>query len=186
MIALLLDLLREDRAEMTEAEVAGTYSALLDLQMGQPNVALHAVEEGLVALAVEELCTGSPAEWISVARNPSGRFGQVFQLVQELCYTVPREHMHLVAATPRLLDVFLDVLGAYETVDPGDANIISIFCGAFGLFEIHEALFEFSQINQTAVRSASSQIRYVLDHPVGFSTTHGWTTNVAAVRRMLS
>ena len=81
-----------------------------------------------ISLAIEELRTGSPADWVSIARNPSGRFGAVFYAIHEISLFMEHEHMHLVAATPRLLDVFLDFLRAFEAAGSvEDANFLSVF-----------------------------------------------------------
>ena len=65
--------IREDRAEMTESELAGTWRLILDMGCTRSSSAVyaHAAREGVLGLAVEELRTGSPADWVSIARNPS-------------------------------------------------------------------------------------------------------------------
>ena len=184
IVSLALDLLREDRAEMTEGELAGTWRLILDMGSARPDTAVyaHAAREGAVGLAVEELRTGSPADWVSIARNPSGRFSFVLFTMQDMCYHLDSEQRRPLAATPRLLDVFLDLLKAYESAGPVGANITAVYAGIAALFDMHEALFEFSQINKTAVRGAASGIRYALDHPLAWSKAEGWTMTQAAVR----
>ena len=146
IVSLAMDLLREDRAEMTESELAGTWRLILDMGCARSSSAVyaHAAREGAVGLAVEELRTGSPADWVSIARNPSGRFSYAILAIQDLCYHLDTEHKRTSAATPRLLDVFLDLLKAYESAGPVGANITAVYAGIAALFDMHEALFEFS------------------------------------------
>ena len=182
IVALALDLLREDRAELSEAELAGVWALIMWMTYDRPAVAAHAAREGMFGLAVEDLRTGSPADWVSIARNPSGRFSFVFYAMQDATLTLDTEQKRSLAATPRLLDVFLDLLKAYESAGPVGANVMSVYVGTLAFFEMCGALFEFSQINKTAVRGVASQIRYLLDHPLVMTKAKAWSTTQAAVR----
>ena len=102
--------------------------------------------------------------------------------MSDMCYHLGIEQRRSLAATPRLLDVFLDLLKAYESAGPVGASVTALYTGIAALFEMHEALFEFSQINRTAVRGAASGIRYVLDHPLVWDKANGWSTTQGAVR----
>eukprot|EP01045_Picozoa_sp_COSAG04_P029840 COSAG04_NODE_5005_length_1784_cov_1.227300_3_plen_94_part_00 len=91
--------------------------------------------------------------------------------------------MHLVAATPRLLDAFLDCLKAYEAAPSAeDANVMAVYGALAGLYGVGPALFEFSELNRAAVRDAASSIRFALDHPLTLVKEFSVTTNMIAVR----
>lgn len=178
VVTLALDLLREDCAEMTEAERAGVWNLLMWLshEYGE-----HAVHEGVAGLVVKELTTASPCDWVSIDRNPSGRFGFVFYFMVEMIFTANAELKYSLAATTGLLDVFLDVLRAYESAGPDGANVTSVFMAAGALFFMHDAFFKLDHINRTAVEAAAGQIRYLLDHPLVWAQDYGWTTSQSAV-----
>ena len=183
IMLLVVDLLREDRAELSEADVAGIYKLLNDVILGKPGLCLAAVQAGAVALMIEELRTGSPADWVSIARNRSGRFGAVLFSLFHTCRYLDRKHTHLAAATPRLLDVFLDFLKAFEAAgSPEDANPFSVLGGVSGLLQVHKPLFELGEVNRAAVRGAASGLRFALDHPLGICEDWGINTGVPAVR----
>ena len=187
LLTCVLDLLREDREGLSEAEIAGAWLMIGELISGKgatPGgvVALRALHGGALGLAIEELRTGTPAEWVSIALNPSGRFGSVFLGVYIITKTLAEEHMHLAAATPRLLDALLDVLKAHESSEVDDANVASVMFGTLVLYQVHESLFAHSEINRTAVRASASSIRFALDHPLDWYKALGFTSNAAAVR----
>lgn len=185
-IMLLLDLLREARSELAEGEVAGVWwllDLLGDWNINPTHVLLNAVQAGIMGLAIEELRTVSPADWVSVARNPSGKFGAVLNTVRGAGALLPPEHMHLIAATPGLLDVFLDGLKAFEAAAaPKDANHTAVMGIATGLYNKHLYFFEFGKVNRTAVRGAASSIRYVLDNPLPWLEDMHCNTNTWTVR----
>lgn len=90
-------------------------SAGLDESGAPVNIALHLAQSGALDLAIEELCTGTPADWVKISRDPSGRYGAVFFSVAiAIARELPSQHGHLLARTPRLLDLFLDGLKAFE------------------------------------------------------------------------
>lgn len=182
VLSLLFDLLREDRAELSAAEVAGAWFAARMLVTTSPH-ALHTVQESAVGLAIEELRTGSPTDWVSIERDPCGRYGAAVTFIQGIASALASEHKPLMAATPRLLDVFLDVIAAYESsANVDDANANTVTWGILGLYELHEALVDHSSANRTAVREAASGIRYTLDHPLVCMKDIGAGTSMAAVR----
>lgn len=187
VVSLALDLLREDRAELSEAEIAGAWwlvgSGLLSQQ---PAACLHAVQAGAVGLAIDELRTGAPADWVSVERNPSGRDGTVLNTIRDITGFLLEEHVHLLAATPRLLGVFLDGLPAFEAAAaPEDANAQAVNGIGTGLYMYHAALFELSSVNRAAVRGAASGIRYILDNPVPCAGHIHISTSTWTVRLLL-
>ena len=139
LVTVVLELLREDRAELTDDEAAGAwylFDAFFFLP-GHPDVILHAVQAGAVGLALAELRTAPPAEWISVSRNPSGLFAAAIGAIATVAMVLPTEHMHLLAATPRLLDVLLDGLKAYEAAGSAeDATVGSVFWLIIALYNL--------------------------------------------------
>ena len=124
---------------------------------GEHNVCLHAVEAGALGLAIAELQTGSPADWLSATQNPSGVFGAVFGAIGTMAMATKPEHKHLVIATPRLLDVLLDGLKAYEATGSAESRVTvpAVFWGIVALYNLLPALFSFSDVNRTAVRGVS-------------------------------
>ena len=119
MVTLTLDMLREDRGKITEAEVTGAWQSFSVLIQAHSAVDLDAVQGGAVGMAIVELRTGSPADWVSVSGNPIGKHAAALGAICNLAQALTAEHRHLMAATPRLLDVFLDCLKAYETSKKG-------------------------------------------------------------------
>ena len=96
---------------------------------------------------------------------------------------LPPDQKHLVAGTPRLLDVLLDYLKAYEEADSAeDTNCPGMYGCVQMLLEVHRALFDVSEVNRAAVRGAASAIRFVLDHPVVMLKEMGLSTQTLAVR----
>jgi hypothetical protein len=190
VITLLLGLLREDRPELAEAEVAGVWwvaDSLFEWNLRQSHV-VYAVQSGLLNLAMEELQTGSPGDWVSVASDPSGKFGAVLNAVRGIGSQTPSEHYHLITAVPGLLDLFLNGLRAFEAADaPNDANHIAIFGLATGLMNTHAHFFEgeVGQVNRAAVRAAASTMRYVLDHPLVWMSEFGCNSNTWIVCSLL-
>ena len=183
IVILAVDLLHEDRAELSEADLAGAWKLFNDVINGRPGVCLAAVQAGAVALMIEELRTGSPADWVSIARNRSGRFWAALWEVYTISRYIDRKHTHLIASTPGLLDVFLDFLKAFEAAGSAeDANPLSVFGGVSGLLQVHKALFELGEVNRAAVRGAASGLRFALDHPLGICEDWGINTGVPAVR----
>eukprot|EP01045_Picozoa_sp_COSAG04_P004170 COSAG04_NODE_177_length_21403_cov_37.154807_11_plen_615_part_00 len=176
LLTLVLDLLREDRSELSaEAELAGAWKVLTDLSNGQPGVCLAAVQAGAIGLAIEELRTGSPADWVSIARNPSGKFAQLLAFISTIANYLAAEHEHLVAATPRLLDAFLDGLKAYEAAgSTEDANVMAVWGTII-------SLRAFGGVNRTAVRGVASSIRFALDHNLMVWKKYSLNTNLPAV-----
>lgn len=181
-VALTLDLLREDRTELSEAEAAGVWMLIYDQTTGNPEVGLRAIQAGALGLAVEELRTASPADWVSVSRSPDGRFGSLFFAISQFIDTTP-EHQQLAVVTPRLLDILLGLLKAYEAQNsPQDADVTAVMYGTGCLAMIVKVFFEFSDVNRIAVRSVASSIRYVLDHPLTQSKELGLSSNMIGVR----
>lgn len=184
VMELTLAVLREDRSELSEAEVCGAWYLLaFGLIQGRAAVGLYAVQSGAVALAVAELRRSPPADWISVSQTPSGKFGAVLCGIQQCAVSCPPEHLHLVAATPRLLDVFLDVLKSYEAAGPRDADHTAVVYTTAALASCCDPLFAFSEVNRTAVRGAASSIRFLLGNPLASLTDIGMTTASLGVRK---
>eukprot|EP01043_Picozoa_sp_COSAG02_P046877 COSAG02_NODE_4431_length_5366_cov_9.496298_2_plen_363_part_00 len=184
----LLDMLREDRAQVSDAEVAGTWWILQELSEGGGSlVCLHIVQQGAVELAIEELRRGSPSEWVSIAQTPSGKFGAVLDWIRCATYILTNaQHKQTVAATPGLLDVLLDLLHANEQAnDPADSNLLAVIAALYGLGNAREAFIQISASNETAIRGAASGIRFVLDHPQPFIKEVGISTNASAVRNSI-
>ena len=93
------------------------------------------------------------------------------------------EHKHLLANTPRLLDVLLDSLKAYEAAGSADdANVPAVFHTIMALYAVQPALFAFSDVNRLALRGAASSIRFAIDHPLDLAKEIGATTNMISVR----
>jgi hypothetical protein len=184
LATLVLELLREDRdkSKMSEAEVAGGLYLFEDFCTASTAVCLHAMEAGVVGFAIEELRTGSPGDWVSVSRDPSAKFASAILCIGNIATGLSSEHKHLLAATPRLLDVLLDGMKAYETAGSAeDMNIPAVYWLVQALYGVQPALFAFSGANCTAVRSASS-IQFLLDNPLDLIKEFGVTTNMIAVR----
>ena len=185
LVSLVLELLRVDRAELSDTEVAGCFYMFEDFSIGHPAVCLHCVEAGAVGLVLAELRRGSPADWVSISRDPSSRFAAAINAIGNLAINMDEEHKHLLAATPRFLDVLLDCLKAYEAAgSTEDTNIVAVYWLLSALYGAQPALFAFSDINRAAVRGASS-IRFVLDNPLDLIKQVGITTSMMAVRRSL-
>jgi hypothetical protein len=183
VVTLILQLLREDRAEMSCEEVAGAWHVfeMFGFFPGHPDVCLHAVESGAIGLAIAELRTGSPAESISASLNPSGVRGSAMMAIACVVIYVRDEHKHLLVATPGLLDVLLDGLKAYEQAeDEEDVAITPVFSGIVALYNALPAFFASSDLNRTAMRGAASSIRFALDNPLSMIKELGMTTNMIA------
>ena len=193
LLKLTLELLQEDRAELSETEAAGAWRMLAELMDMLPPLydisisrlhAAHCAQAGATALAVAELRTGAPAEWVSVTKNSSGRFCSALYFISRISWCLAPEDRHLVA-TPQLLDVFLDGLKAFEAAGSAEvehANITSVYVLLLGLYLLLPALFAVSDVNRVAVRGVASSIRFVLDHPLPWATEFSATTNMVAVR----
>ena len=179
---LVLDLLREDRAELSEAEVAGAWWTVALQGFPHEAARLHAVHAGAIGLAIAELRTGSPADWVTISKNPTGRFSSALDAIWTIAFGLATEHKHLLAATPGLMDVFMDALKEYEKVGPAEANVLAVWGAAAGLCELIGAFFAFGEVNRTVVRGAASSIRFLLDNPLVWVKDFGGTTNMCAVR----
>eukprot|EP01052_Picozoa_sp_SAG31_P008660 SAG31_NODE_441_length_15661_cov_17.905423_3_plen_286_part_00 len=183
-VTLLLELVRTDRDELSAGEVAGVWRTLGDIARS-PAVCLHIVQEGAMQLVIDELHTGSPAEWVSASSDPSGRFGSALYFIDFTAGFLAGENMHLIASAPRLLDVYLSGLQAYKSADKRDPVSVTAVVGIVaGLYELVDALFH-NEANKAAIRGSASSIRFVLDNPLVLGKDIGFTTNMAAVRMLL-
>ena len=143
------------------------------LNLSRPPVAQHQIEIGFVELAIAELRTMEPADWISVSRCPSGRaLGASFMLC---CVFLNRPD----PGTPGLLEVCLDALAAYEQAGANeDTGACQIYCIAQVLY--CSRAFTFSDANAAAIRDAAPSIRFLLDHPQNLASDVGVTSGLAA------
>eukprot|EP01047_Picozoa_sp_COSAG01_P124923 COSAG01_NODE_53948_length_335_cov_1.538136_1_plen_111_part_11 len=98
VLTFVLDLIRNDRAELSELELGGAWEVVKTIAMEHANC-LPAVQQGAVGLAMEELRTGSPADWVSISRNPCGRFGSALLVISTISAF---GHLHLLAEAPGL------------------------------------------------------------------------------------
>ena len=186
VVTLVLELLREHRADLSEAEATGAFQTVRAAAAGAPAVALHAAQAGAVGLAIAELRTGTPIDWVALKRNPVGRFGAALQTVYIIALSLAAEHRVLVAAEPGLMAVCLEALQAYETVGPADANAATVIAAIGALYEALSPLLALGGGNLAVVRGAASSVRFVLDHPLVWIREIGITTTIAAVLPYLS
>jgi hypothetical protein len=184
---LMLELLRDDRAELSEAEVASAWSVIKTrvLESDTSNLSRHAVQAGAIGLAIEELRRGSPADWLSISRNRSGRFAMVLGCYSDTLHWLAAEDMHLVAATPQMLDVLLEGLKVYEEAssaeDVHSFNAVWLTGCLYGTFEVLDAgEGRVRDQARTAVRGAASGIRYLFDHPLIVAKDLGLSTSTFA------
>lgn len=171
---LLLGALREDRAQLEESVVAGSWALLGALAHARPDVALHQVQGGAAELALRELRTASSSSWVSIQRDRAGKFGSVFTALSAMAQ-IPMEHKHLLAATKDLLEASLDAYRAYEaTFRAADANVVLMTAASALLRDsrLHTA----SEANADAVKCAASSLRFAIEHPLVLVEFHNLGT----------
>eukprot|EP01043_Picozoa_sp_COSAG02_P061294 COSAG02_NODE_8208_length_2658_cov_2.339586_1_plen_578_part_00 len=184
ILSLLLELLAERRVELSEIEVAGIWMWIFWNTNINPVLSLAAAEGGALGLGVAELQTGSPADWVSISRNPSGRFGVVHAAIAAICnYIPPLDKKRLILSTPKILDVSLDAIRAFEEANNlDDSNVTAVFVFFFGLYGAHPTFCEESERNRAAVRQAASSLRFALDNPLDWIKELGNSTSFMTVR----
>eukprot|EP01052_Picozoa_sp_SAG31_P006570 SAG31_NODE_303_length_18065_cov_5.733107_12_plen_391_part_00 len=167
---LVVDALREQREQLSEGIVAGAFSLLYLLHFGRPSTSFHQIKIGCVELAIAELRTMEPADWISVSRCPSGRLAALSRVIGYVFLSTRGD-----PGTPGVLEVYLDALTAYEQAGANDdTSTLTVFCMSHGL--VCSRVFFSSDANAAAVRNAAPSIRYLLDHPQNFATDIGLTS----------
>jgi hypothetical protein len=154
---LVVDALREQREQLAEGMVAGAWWMLAMLNLSRPATCLHQMEIGSVGLVVAELRRSPSSDWVDVSRCPSGR---VFMTVT--CNVFMNQHDD--PGTPGLLEVYLDILAAYERMGPSqDTSSFALFNVGSALY--NSGLFDYSEANAASMRKAAPSIRFILDHP---------------------
>lgn len=181
VLALLVDMLQHRRTELSETELAGVWMWIFWNTNMNPALSLEAAQSGALKLAIAELQTGSPADWVSISRNSSGRYGAVHGAIAAICNYTPIDMKYLILGTPAILDVFLDAIQAFEDANNlQDSNITAAFVFFFGLHGAHQIFCE--DRHRAAVRRAASPIRFALDNPLDWIKELGNSTSFMTVR----
>ena len=169
--------------------MAGAWWAIRDMVMSVAVACSHAADAGAIGLAIDELRLESPADWVSLARRPSGKAGVLFHIIGDILIYMgsTEDQMKVVgAASPngnQLLDVYLDGLRAWEEAGAlAEPNVMACTWLCFGLFIAQPALFALSETNRMTVRGAASSIRFAMNNSLAYLHDLGSTTSMWAVR----
>ena len=183
LCSLTLDLLKTDRAQLTDAHVAGAWYLLANLIQTRSGVALQFGRAGGLAAAVAELRAAAPADWVSLRRDPSNKFGIIFMAMFNGILPLNMrnaEHSQLVAGTDGLLEAMLGGLKAFEEAGcTEDTSVIAVWAAVSVLMV---GGFAKSEASREALVAAAGTLRFVLDHPVAATTDLQLTSNSSAVR----
>ncbi len=147
-----------------EWEIAGAYSILTTMCQGRPDVSKHMLDLGIHELALAELSTASPIDWVSPSRDPSNRFGFAWAAAQQS--TIESPMLPIDAATEHwvesgMLKASLSTLKAAEVLgDESDMHYWSIWLG------IVSVLINLGTNNEDAcrlVREVPGSLRWLLE-----------------------
>lgn len=111
--------------------LGSTWNFLGRLCVGRPHVAKHQLDLGVHALGLVELRKASPMDWVSLSRDPSGRFGAVLYALHIASMPsplVPVAEITAMSVESGFLQASLAVLKAAEVLgDTGDVSVGSVF-----------------------------------------------------------
>ena len=173
LTTLALAALREERDQMSEELLAGLWTLLTRLGGARPSVNTHQIESGMIGLAVAELRTMAPRDWVSVSRCRSGRAACAITAVGCALMSSNAD-----AGDPGLLEVCIEALAAYQEVGSSD-DTNPIF-----LFMVMLAMYNYCRRDgkqekyRASIRAAGPSLRFLLDHPKNWIEVWASTTSV--------
>jgi hypothetical protein len=160
---LLMAMLRQKKVTDPLA-VAGVWYLLMCCNFGHPITCKHQLDLGIIELALAELRTGSSMDWVSVSRDPIGRFGSVWFAAQAA--SIPSPLMPMAEITSKALEsgLFQASLSVFKAAevhgDVQDMNVTTVVSGGVWMLINSDC---FSAEAQRLAREAASSLRFILE-----------------------
>jgi hypothetical protein len=161
--------------------ITGAWWLLYTCNTGQPEVGKHQLDLGIHDLALVELRTGSPTDWVSLTRDPSGRFGVVLYATNQA--SVPSPVMPVADVTAMALEsgflkASLSVLKAAEVLgDVREMSVTAVLAGGIWVLNSSDC---FNTEAQRLVRESASALRFMLEleQPVTYFAEIGGSSDI--------
>jgi hypothetical protein len=183
---LAMEVLADPEAELELSPPirCGVWVLITLLTQTRLAVQRHVIECGLMPAVMAEMRTGLYLVESTDSNGSVTGNAALSMLIFGVVYGSPDEVKVLVAATPGLLAILVNVLQAYMAMEtPSDVMVIGLYGAALLLSQLL-SFFPPSDGATETLRNEASAIRFVLDHPQTFITDFGLSTSLAMVRTL--